>query len=158
MNKDQQIHIRLSKKEKEVVQAKAKGLGFRQISEYMRVTALEETPPVFKNVEIIRPFLFSIKTDDKNNDTNLSFLIREISFEEDKIKITFLLDENNTWYNLLQSNADFKVCWLDRCGNIVNSFPIRNINKKVFPLKFSHEDTGVATAMAIFRYKFDEMM
>ena len=160
MNKDQQIHIRLSKEEKKVVQAKAKGLGFKQISEYMRVIALDEVgkmPPIFKNIELSRPYLFLIKTDDEKLDTSLTVLIREVSIEEDKIKIIFLLDDDNTWYNLLKSSKDFKICWLNRIGDIVNSFPIRNINKKVFPLKFSQEDIGLATAMAIFTYNFDEM-
>jgi hypothetical protein len=162
MNKDQQIHIRLSKEEKEVVQAKAKGLGFKQISEYMRVIALNEVgktyiPPIFKNIELSRPFLFLIKTNDEKLDTSLTVLIREVSIEEDKIKIIFLLDDNNTWYDFLKSSKDFKICWLNRIGDIVNSFTIRNINKKVFPLKFSHENIGLANAMAIFTYKFDEM-
>lgn len=161
--KEQLINVRISKVEKSVMLQQSKKLGFKTLSEYLRFVGLNtETKNVIENpfndIEITKSYLFIIKTDGVPNHA-LTALMCEISIEEDKIKLTFLLDDKNTWYDLLKSSKNFEVSWLNKKGDIINSFPIKNTNKKVFPLKFSHNDNNgnIAHAMAIFKYEFGEM-
>lgn len=164
MQKDKQIHLRVTNKEKQKIEKNAQVAGFKQTSEYVRHKALEEKElhKPFKFETVMQPcktFLFLVEPlSGELNSQTLTTLIRSInilSHEDDKnlAEIEFIMDEDDICMKFFKNKVDFKISWLTRKGEIVNSYPIKHYTvKNRFPTFFSHSEVNVAIGKVIIEF------
>jgi hypothetical protein len=146
--KEKQVNIRLTEEQYSEIEEKSKQSSFSSISEYLRYAALN------KNPEICRCYLFWIEFDNEDSNALLTSFVHDIRIEEDKISITFILDEKNTWKKFLEAKRDFKIWWMSRKGEKIDYFGVHHYmysEMKIFPLHFSHTLQENSLAMAILK-------
>lgn len=75
MEKDKQIHIRVSETEKTIMEKNMTRLGFRQLSEYIRYTALNDKQNDKLNEELCLLFALYCRNQGSMSDTRLIYYL-----------------------------------------------------------------------------------
>jgi hypothetical protein len=100
---------------------------------------------------ICKQYMFGIGPSKSEILSDLTSLISKIDINEEKVNITYLIDEKNTLENFIRANNRFYVIWLDRTANPVGSLGVPNNIEKVFPISFSIEGPGSVLGKIIIK-------
>jgi hypothetical protein len=100
---------------------------------------------------ICKKYLFGIGLEKSETLNDITSLISKIDIDEEKVIITYLIDEKNTLENFIRANNRFYVIWLDRTGTPVGSLGVPNNIEKVFPISFSNEGPGSVLGKIIIK-------
>jgi hypothetical protein len=127
------LNIRMTEEEKDTLTSKAQEMGFNTISDFAKASLSN----------VCRSHLFFIDTGDKTNDIRLTSLVRHIDFDENKITITAILDEENTMKKYLDLRYDIKIWWLNKKGEKIDYVYSKYKTFKFYPISFSNVDVDV---------------
>lgn len=110
---------------------------------------------LFDSLQPCRAYLFLVEPPQniKNiTKEELTCFIRSIKMTDKTMTVEFMCDEENKLWNFFINSGKFKLSWLDRKGNIVNSLDINFGIKNIYIKELRHDADAMVTAVALMEY------